>query len=275
MALQPFLALVALAGGLELSEVESHEPVGLRIVVDGETVFDEPLTDGGGPPGFLALTGSTSKANWTVSWSFEIDPDPTELLVFEGAFEIDNFDTFERSFDIQLNVPVCPVIVGPTEIHAEAEVSLRTNGNGGRLSCFESPSLWRMLADGESVAELIYAPFFLSITGAGLAATSEDFGLSQPEAGPEAAHTIGVQHVFDLTDGEQATIATSFGLTAELSSLVDCVGNGDINNDGVVDFNDLILLIAMWGECGGKCAGDLDGNGAVDLQDLVILLSQM
>jgi hypothetical protein len=50
---------------------------------------------------------------------------------------------------------------------------------------------------------------------------------------------------------------------------------GDLNNDGVVDGADLLILLAAWGPCEDdkKCPADLDGDGVVDGADLLILLS--
>ena len=47
---------------------------------------------------------------------------------------------------------------------------------------------------------------------------------------------------------------------------------GDVNRDGLFDFNDLVALLSQWGECGG-CTGDLNEDGWVDVLDLVRLLS--
>ena len=48
-----------------------------------------------------------------------------------------------------------------------------------------------------------------------------------------------------------------------------CVG--DLDGNGVVRVNDLLLLIAAWGNQGGDA--DLDGNGVVAVADLLILIS--
>ena len=51
---------------------------------------------------------------------------------------------------------------------------------------------------------------------------------------------------------------------------------GDLNGDGVVDFADLLLLLALWGDCPEPpmdCPADLDGNGTVNFNDLLLLLS--
>ena len=45
----------------------------------------------------------------------------------------------------------------------------------------------------------------------------------------------------------------------------------DINQDGAVDFQDLLLLLGDFGGAGGP--SDVNGDGAVDFQDLVALLA--
>jgi hypothetical protein len=51
---------------------------------------------------------------------------------------------------------------------------------------------------------------------------------------------------------------------------------GDINGDGVVELNDLTILLAHFGTLSGATAadGDLNGDGDVDLDDLAQLLSR-
>ena len=46
----------------------------------------------------------------------------------------------------------------------------------------------------------------------------------------------------------------------------------DFNEDGVVDVNDLLLLIAAWGSC-DACPEDLNGDGVVDVSDLLMLIA--
>ena len=47
---------------------------------------------------------------------------------------------------------------------------------------------------------------------------------------------------------------------------------GDINNDGSVNVQDLLLLLAEWGNSGANGA-DLNGDGTVNIQDLLLLLA--
>ncbi|MHC5113004.1 MAG: hypothetical protein ACYTGP_01090 [Planctomycetota bacterium] len=50
---------------------------------------------------------------------------------------------------------------------------------------------------------------------------------------------------------------------------------GDLNHDGVVNFTDILLLLAQWGACPAldDCTGDLDCNGEVDFADVLTLIA--
>jgi hypothetical protein len=45
-----------------------------------------------------------------------------------------------------------------------------------------------------------------------------------------------------------------------------------VDNDGFVNFNDLIQVLASWGVC-PDCAEDIDASGTVDFNDVLSLLS--
>ncbi len=46
----------------------------------------------------------------------------------------------------------------------------------------------------------------------------------------------------------------------------------DLNGDAVIDFNDLVQLLAAWGPC-DDCPEDINSDGGVGLQDLLAVLS--
>jgi len=55
--------------------------------------------------------------------------------------------------------------------------------------------------------------------------------------------------------------------------LVEPSAPGDANGDGVVNFADVLTLIAAWGPCSGTCPADLDGSGDVGFGDILIVLA--
>ena len=67
------------------------------------------------------------------------------------------------------------------------------------------------------------------------------------------------------TDG----IAEGISIWFNDASMPVC--EGDFDTSGEVDVNDLLTLIAAWGDAGGPA--DLDGNGVVDVGDLLILIA--
>ncbi len=60
---------------------------------------------------------------------------------------------------------------------------------------------------------------------------------------------------------------------ANPDSTPDTMIPADLNGDGAVDSNDLLLLMSAWGPCSGDCPADLNDDGMVAAMDLLILLS--
>ena len=51
---------------------------------------------------------------------------------------------------------------------------------------------------------------------------------------------------------------------------------GDVNLDGLVDFDDVIDHLFLWGPCDdAACLGDLDADGFVDVLDFLDLLDSL
>ena len=49
---------------------------------------------------------------------------------------------------------------------------------------------------------------------------------------------------------------------------------GDINGDGWVGVDDLLIVIAKWGQCNpAECPADLNGDGWVGVDDLLIVIA--
>ncbi|NNF44845.1 MAG: VCBS repeat-containing protein [Phycisphaerales bacterium] len=100
-------------------------------------------------------------------------------------------------------------------------------------------------------------------------------------AAPGSAHVIAV----DLEGDGDFDLATANGWAAQGHATVlanvtpqgiapaACVG--DINGNRMVDFGDLLLVLARWGDCDQcvACTADLDGDGTVGFIDLLSLLA--
>ena len=53
----------------------------------------------------------------------------------------------------------------------------------------------------------------------------------------------------------------------------ECRPPGDVDGDGLVGVEDLLLLLADWGNCPGPCPTDLNNDGTVNVFDLLRLLA--
>lgn len=70
--------------------------------------------------------------------------------------------------------------------------------------------------------------------------------------------------------GEEIVPETWLKARQYFSGLVTCPG--DMNADGITDFNDLLDLLVSWGPCGEDCRADLDLDAMVGPEDLMILI---
>jgi hypothetical protein len=90
-----------------------------------------------------------------------------------------------------------------------------------------------------------------------------------------AASVVGELDCIDLpalADGVMQVAVRSDRVT--VSVVAGCVAPGDLDGDGVIGFNDLLLVLAGWGACPGPCCvADVNGDGAVDFADLLLVLA--
>jgi len=60
-------------------------------------------------------------------------------------------------------------------------------------------------------------------------------------------------------------------IPAQVIPFTSCIRNGDLNNDGVINFQDFASLLFYWGT--SRCEADLNQSQRVDFPDFAILLS--
>jgi hypothetical protein len=85
---------------------------------------------------------------------------------------------------------------------------------------------------------------------------------------------------YDLTGNPRQTDDSSAVDTGEGSSPIVDMGAFELSSDcpedldgnGEINFNDLLLLLAAWGNCPG-CPEDIDGSGDVGFSDTLLLLA--
>ncbi|MHC5113289.1 MAG: choice-of-anchor B family protein [Planctomycetota bacterium] len=91
------------------------------------------------------------------------------------------------------------------------------------------------------------------------------------------ALTSAVVLRFSVTDNPNDSV-TEAGVDAVKVVSFDCVGANpaDINEDGNVDFGDILAAIGAWGPCPAppaECPADVDGSGAVDFGDILQVIA--
>ncbi len=66
------------------------------------------------------------------------------------------------------------------------------------------------------------------------------------------------------------------GAHDNLADFADLTRPGDVTLDGVVDYDDVIEHLFLWGPCDGAfCSADLNGDEVVDVLDFLELLKSL
>ena len=81
-----------------------------------------------------------------------------------------------------------------------------------------------------------------------------------------------LQHIDDLISINTVSSFRGFGNQLRMRKIYDKVCDSDLDSDGIVGVQDLLMVIAAWG-LNGPHPEDLDGNQTVDVLDLLILIA--
>lgn len=105
-------------------------------------------------------------------------------------------------------------------------------------------------------------------------AASGDYHLQEGspciDAGDDTAIPAGVTTDMEGNDRIYGSAVDMGVYEPQIDASIPCPG--DLNDDGLVDFTDLIDLLFSWGDC-VDCSEDVDGDGDVDFDDLLQLLT--
>ena len=73
--------------------------------------------------------------------------------------------------------------------------------------------------------------------------------------------------------GEIYIVDQGSGSTGQIFKIIPAFDRADFDNDGDVDFANLLQVLANWGPC-ADCREDLNCDGVVSFADILILLSR-
>ncbi|MFK7959045.1 MAG: hypothetical protein AB8G96_00845 [Phycisphaerales bacterium] len=92
-----------------------------------------------------------------------------------------------------------------------------------------------------------------------------------PFALPTVLPPGSTANVLISADLQEVGLAQSVSLALVATGTLDPGVLGDVTGDGLVDFADLLAVLANFGACEG-CPEDIDGSGAVDFGDVLTVL---
>ncbi|MDG2199896.1 MAG: dockerin type I domain-containing protein [Phycisphaerales bacterium] len=127
--------------------------------------------------------------------------------------------------------------------------------------------LWRLDADGE-LASLVGdagLPFFEggNVTSQSAVDNVELLSVDGLAAG---------DYVLELRHASSGVNSLTAGMAWYFSDPEVVDVPGDLDGDGQVGVNDLLMVIAQW-NCTGNCTADADGDGTVNVSDLLIVIA--
>ncbi len=138
---------------------------------------------------------------------------------------------------------------------AEASVTVFNDGD---------TSLWNASGISDLMYELTASSGFTAPAGMFSDAAGGGVNLHQLTMDTSTLGEVsGTLTIFSDSVDEPVRVVTLMGTVVGVATC-----DGDANGDSVVDFTDLNIVLASYGQTGAGLEGDLDGNGTVDFADL-------
>jgi hypothetical protein len=219
-------------------------------------------------------TFNAPDGTWSITYNLIADLISNPQTSLAGTVKVTNNSALTRSFVSGFSVPVCPRIENGSQLGGAVTVTLTASGPG-TLTCIPGQPIVQTVVDGVVVQSVFFCPFNLSTTGSGTASSNTVYGLpGLTVVGPESIVMIGERQQYSLTAWDSATVQVSLQFKDSDGSATPACPE-DLNGDGVIDGQDLLVIFTNWGQsswCAAQLAGDINGDGAVNAADMVEVL---
>ena len=158
-------------------------------------------------PGEFDFVGEAVRTGWTLRWNMSVDPDP---FVTSNVTVINNTAAIQ-TYTFIVTLPVLPI--SPSSVMGgSVQGGITSDNTAGTLSSSAPTAINTALIDGNAVATL-YNHLTTVSSGAFLSnnLAPASFGTPIPSApGPAVTTSIGIQLMFTLTPGDQASFTSVF-----------------------------------------------------------------
>ncbi len=271
------LAAASVAGVVNVAPADFGPPIAtLTYRIDGAAPVSTDVVGVVLASGNAIFNKTFQVGQFKVIFNYNADLNPSGIVSFNGTTTVENNSASTALFSTEFSAPICPKIEGSSNIGGSTTVKLTANSDGGTLSCDSSqPWLTAAMANGIWAKKLYFCPFSMGKTGSGSTSTNLTWGTPIPSApGPAFIDTIGHSSNFSLTPGDKVVFTLIFASNGPIDDPLLDPCAGDVDGNGVVDKDDLLLVLMNFGQ-GAQCGdgADTNGDGVVDGVDLSEVLS--
>ena len=213
----------------------------------------------------VLATGTTALAGDAVSWNFDIATEGEDVLWISPTAVQNDAPRYDVAYEVTLLEVTVRWTIFEFVLDVTDEIPPEFRSGGGiadgppPITLFQGPLAFPPPPEEPAFAAAV--DLFIDADGFGRFSLTDvilgEFLIEIPPFGEQVVQLVRVRTVGRVD-------VTPLGRAA------------DVNGDGVVDFEDLLIVLASWRACPveGKCPADIDGNGVVDFGDLLLVLSE-
>ncbi len=170
-----------------------------------------------GTDGTLRWTGSmtNTELGWGLDWDFEVNGDP----FITGVAGFTNLMGAAADFSFDLSTASTATIAAPTVSGASTITVLDVNADGATMAALGGDSIYRAFIEATTEQTLFADPYSLVAPAGGVNFDGTTWGPQAGSVGITIGDMFGIDHDFNLSAGDQATLNSSFFIVPEPATL--------------------------------------------------------